>query len=95
MDSVRTHRPDIFVLDISMPGRNAFDVLRELTEKSPNSRVIVFTGLGERSSVTNAVIAGAWGFVFKHEGPGVLLKILRIVAEGGFALSDEARRATN
>ena len=91
VEAVRGHCPTIVVLDISMPGKDAYAVLSELADACPDSRVVVFTSVAERATVYRAITAGAWGFVFKDDGPTALLQVTQIVAEGGFALSEGAK----
>src|ERR1044071_1460725 len=60
-------RPDVILLDIDMPGRDAFDLLRELAEHSPSARTIMFSGYVRSDYIERALDAGAWGYVSKND----------------------------
>jgi len=91
-------RPDVVLLDMSMPGDDPLVALRELTDAArvaPGAkaggggrravRVIVFSGRGDREAVDSAVNAGAWGFVSKDAEIPVILDAIRDVARGNVA----------
>ena len=46
LDAVRAHRPDLLILDLSMPGKGGLESLEEIRETSPGTFVAVFSGLG-------------------------------------------------
>lgn len=83
-------RADIVILDLDMPGRSVFEVLREANEKAPLLRPIVFSGHCRRDVVERAFECGAWGFVAKHDGEVPLMRAIFRVAEGEVTLSREA-----
>jgi DNA-binding NarL/FixJ family response regulator len=74
--------PDIVVLDIVMPGRNVFEVMRELREACPDVRVIMYSGQVSRDLIDLALQCGAWEFVSKIEHSGRLIEAIRRVARG-------------
>lgn len=77
---------------LDMPGRDPFDALAELVERCPGSRVIIFTRHARRELIDRALDAGAWGYLSKNDGEEELVKALRLVAAGEFALGPEPRR---
>jgi two-component system, NarL family, invasion response regulator UvrY len=87
--------PDIVLLDIDMPGKNAFDAVAELQELCGESsacpRVIMYTGLLDRALVDRALDAGAWGYVTKSDSPEDLMRVIREVAAGAFGFSTAVR----
>lgn len=84
--------PSLVLLDMDMPGRDPFDALAELVERCPGSRVIIFTRHARRELIDRALDAGAWGYLSKNDGEEELVKALRLVAAGEFALGPEPRR---
>ena len=58
---------DAVVLDLEMPGRDGFAVLRALRERGDRRPVIVYTGTGDYSRCVRAVKLGAWSFIDKSE----------------------------
>jgi DNA-binding NarL/FixJ family response regulator len=60
--------PDVVVMDLNMPGMSGLEATRRLTERSPASRVLVLSVSAQEEHVTEAVLAGAAGYVVK-DGP--------------------------
>jgi DNA-binding NarL/FixJ family response regulator len=60
--------PDVVVMDLNMPGMSGVDVTRRLTERNPASRVLVVSVSAQEDDVTEAILAGASGYVLK-DGP--------------------------
>jgi len=64
VDLVRNHRPDVMVLDLSMPGE-VFASITQMTLLSPETRVVIFTAYSSIDAALKALEAGAIGFVLK------------------------------
>jgi DNA-binding NarL/FixJ family response regulator len=60
--------PDVVVMDLNMPGMSGVDVTRRLNERNPASRVLVVSVSAQEEDVTEAILAGASGYVLK-DGP--------------------------
>jgi two-component system chemotaxis response regulator CheY len=58
-------RPDLVTLDITMPGKDGLQVLRELLESDPDARVIMCSALGQQQKVVESMKLGACDFVVK------------------------------
>jgi DNA-binding NarL/FixJ family response regulator len=76
-------KPDLAVLDAKLPGLNGVDLLKRLTKKLPNLRVLVFSGHENPILVREMLEAGAHGFVEKTAGLFEFKRGLEIVAAGG------------
>ena len=61
-----TLRPDVIVLDVSMPGMNGFEVATSLREAGSTAALVFFTVHQGRDFVAAALAAGALGYVTKH-----------------------------
>ncbi len=59
-------RPDMVLLDITMPDMDGLAALREIKKIDPNAKVAMVTAMGQQSIVTDALKAGAQDFVIKH-----------------------------
>ena len=81
------HRPDVIVLDISMPNLNGIGAVRELSRVAPQARVIILTMHTEEHYVLEALRAGVKGCVSKTQAPEHLLQAIREVCRGGVYLS--------
>ena len=75
-------RPDVLVIDISMPYMGGIEVLRRLRQESPRTRSLVLTMHEEEEYVVHAVHAGAYGFLLKDSASRELLSAVRDLAAG-------------
>lgn len=79
----RDHRPDVAVLDISMPGASGFEVTMRLRSELPSIRVLILSMHDDAEYVMRAVRAGASGYLLKDEaGPAQLREAVRTVHAG-------------
>jgi DNA-binding NarL/FixJ family response regulator len=60
--------PDVVVMDLNMPGMSGVEVTRKLVEATPASRVLIVSVSAQEEDVTEAILAGASGYVLK-DGP--------------------------
>lgn len=90
---VRSARPDVAVIDISMPGLDGFEVLSQLRDAEPNLPVLVLTMHEEEQYVVRAIREGAKGYVTKRSAPEQLVEAIRKVHGGGLYLTSSAAEA--
>ena len=90
---VRELRPDVLLLDLSMPRLPGLDALRAVAEDLPTLKTVILTGAIERRQILEALQLGARGVVLKEEVAGQLLDALRTVADGRYWLG--GRPVTN
>lgn len=83
LEEVRRERPDVAVLDISMPEMSGLEITRRLTEEMPDVRVLILTMHDEEAFFFEALQAGASGYVLKGAGREELLSAIAVVANGG------------
>lgn len=76
-------RPDIMVMDISMPILDGADATVVLRESCPDVRVLVLTIHEDRAHLARLLEAGAAGYVLKRAAAEELVRALRVVADGG------------
>src|SRR4051812_12033831 len=79
---VRGHRPDALVLDLSMPGRDSLEIIPEVREISPSTRVVVLTMHAEPAFARAALRAGAAGYVLKEAAHIELMNALDAARAG-------------
>jgi len=84
-------RPDVVLLDIDMPGRDCFSIVREVAELAPAVRVVMFSGYIRPEYIDRAVDAGAWGYLSKNEEMNEVVSAIIRVAGGEFVLSPEVQ----
>ena len=80
--AVRTHRPDVLVLDLRMPGQSGVDVLRAIAGEQLGCKSVLLTAAVRDEEVVEAVKYGAMGIVLKESPADVLLDCVRKVARG-------------
>jgi DNA-binding NarL/FixJ family response regulator len=66
IDQVEEHRPDVVLMDISMPGLNGIEATRKIREIEPRVRVIILSMLGTADHVFHALQAGVSGYLLKE-----------------------------
>ena len=82
-------RPDVIVLDMMMPRLNGLEVLRQLTKRLQNTRIIILSMQSADPYVTQALKEGAAGYVLKDSAPDELVKAIRQVLNGQRYLSQQ------
>jgi DNA-binding NarL/FixJ family response regulator len=84
---VREQDWDIAVLDISMPGRNGLEALKELKQVRPKLPVLILTTHSEEQYAMRVLKAGAAGYMTKESAPERLIEAIRKIIEGGKYIS--------
>ena len=79
-------RPDVVVMDVSMPGVTGVQATRELHDRWPDVRVLALTVHEERSYLRELMEAGASGYVLKRSAAEDLVYAVRVVARGDLYL---------
>lgn len=92
VEAVQRHRPDVLLIDLSMPGWNGVEAIRRAREASPSTRVLVLSMHAAPDYVRPALRAGASGYLVKGAGLDDLLRALRAVSSGDRFYGPEAER---
>jgi len=90
VDLVRTLKPDVVVMDLSMPGSNGLEATRRIAALELNTHVLVLTVHAEEEYLVPVVEAGASGYLTKTSADTDLLEAIRIVARGQVFLPPKA-----
>ena len=78
----RDLRPDLVLLDLSMPGPPGGEVIRQVLRASPKTRVLVLTMHDDPAYLASAMLAGAAGYVVKKVADTELIQAIRAVHAG-------------
>lgn len=84
---VRQLKPDLAILDFSMPLLNGIDSARDILRRSPDTQVVLLTMYDDDACVLEAMKAGIRGYVLKNQTGVELVKALRDVLKGSVYLS--------
>jgi len=87
-----THRPDVLLMDIGMPGLNGVEAAARLTREGPRPRVVILSMHTGEEYVLRAIRAGAAGYLLKDAKPAELEAAVRAVAAGDMYLSPAVSR---
>ncbi len=82
--------PDILLLDVRMPDVSGLEVTRRISEQHPSVQVIILTAMDDPRTVSEAVRAGAKGYVLKTAGGDEILETVRLVARGHVVIDSKA-----
>jgi two-component system response regulator NreC len=89
-------KPDVVVMDISMPGMNGLAATKKLKQQQPNAAIITLTRHSDDAYLQELLRAGALGYVLKQSAPAELLQAIRAAAAGKAYLdSTLAKRVTS
>jgi len=87
IELARRLRPEIVIMDISMPDLNGVDATHRIVAEWPSAKVIVLSMSSDRRYVVAMLAAGAVGYVLKDSDSGELVQAVRAVARGHTFLS--------
>jgi DNA-binding NarL/FixJ family response regulator len=86
----REQRPDIALLDISMPGVTGIEAARQIATASPTTRSVILTMHRDERTVLEALRAGANAYLLKDADSSELIEAIRVVHRGEAALAGSA-----
>ncbi|MBF4136402.1 DNA-binding response regulator [Streptomyces albidoflavus] len=86
LPAAQTYRPDVALLDISMPCADGLTVALELRKQVPRCRPLILTALDQPGYLRRARTYGVSGYLLKSTSPETLIGAVRKVAAGGFAV---------
>ena len=82
IDLAERRRPDVVIMDVRMPGMDGLDATKELTAKTPETAVLIFTAYSERSLLARGLESGAKGYILKEAPHETLIRAIEKVAAG-------------
>ena len=89
LDLIKTHQPEVVLLDISMPGLNGLQTLARITRDFPQVRVVILSMHHNDEYVLQALKSGVSGYLLKRSATAELAAALKGVVGGEIYLSQE------
>ena len=80
---IREKKPDVAVIDISMPELNGIVLSRRLAKEAPSVKILILTLHEDRAYLRQAIEAGVCGYVLKRSAAEGLVRAIRAVVTGG------------
>src|SRR3954466_15812561 len=90
VETALRERPDVAILDVSMPRMTGLQAAREIRSHCPDTRVLLLSMHDDERYVFDALKSGASGYVLKRQADAELIEAVREVAAGGGVLSRAA-----
>jgi two-component system, NarL family, response regulator NreC len=78
----RGHKPTVLILDLNMPGRPSLEVIPEIQEASPDTKIVVLTMQDDPGFARQALQAGVLGYVLKEAADAELVQAVHAAAQG-------------
>jgi two-component system response regulator DegU len=85
------HQPQLVVTDIAMPGMDGIEACEQISNRCPDTRVIILTMHGDEDSLSRAIRAGASGFLLKDCSIDELMTATRLAACGETVIAPQLK----
>jgi DNA-binding NarL/FixJ family response regulator len=91
VELAKEHRPDVIVMDITMPHMNGLEATRQIRAALPGTNVLIVSAEGDDTGVEQAIACGALGFICKHTSLMNVPNAIREIHEGNvfFAMTPQ------
>ena len=86
---VRTHKPDVIIIDVNLPGMNGQQVTRQIISEKLPTRVVLLTAYDDTEQVIYSMRSGAAAYCAKHVKPETLVGIVHHVANGKYVIGTD------
>jgi len=83
------HKPDVLVMDLSMPGIGGLEASRRILTKDKNAKILVFSVYENEVFLTRALDLGVLGYISKRSASQVMIEAVRQVAKGEVFVGQE------
>lgn len=91
VELARKLKPDLILLDISMPRLNGVDAARKILSELPETRIIMLSMHADRQFIRESLRAGACGYILKESAASEVIEAIGVVGQGGVFFSGSVR----
>jgi DNA-binding NarL/FixJ family response regulator len=82
IEEVSRLQPEVVLMDVRLPGIDGVSTVKRIHQVAPSVQFVMFTAYGDKRLLSDAIAAGARGYVMKGSPPADLLRAVRTVADG-------------
>jgi DNA-binding NarL/FixJ family response regulator len=82
LEAVEQLQPEVVLMDVRLPGIDGVSAVKRIHQAAPGVKFVIFSAYGDKRLLSDAIAAGARGYVMKGSPPEDLLRAIRTVAEG-------------
>ena len=82
VEAIERLQPEVVVMDVRLPGIDGVSAVKRIQQSAPNVQVVMFSAYGDKRLLSDAIQAGAKGYVMKGSPPEDLVRAIRTVADG-------------
>jgi DNA-binding NarL/FixJ family response regulator len=92
VEQVSAHKPDIAIMDLTMPELNGLEATRQILAAEPQTRVLILTAHESEQLIREVLGAGAQGYVLKSDAGRTLVSAVDALLEGGTFFTSKVAR---
>jgi len=82
LDAIERHNPEVVIVDVRLPGMDGISAVKRIAERASGVNTVVFSAYGDKRLLSDAIAAGARGYVMKGSPPADLIRAIRTVGAG-------------
>lgn len=82
LEAIERHSPEVAIIDVRLPGLDGLSTVKRVAERSTGTGMVIFSAYGDKRLVSDALAAGARGYVLKGSPPDDLIRAVRTVKAG-------------
>ena len=82
MGAIERHSPRVVIVDVRLPGIDGISTVKRIAQEAPGAGTVVFSAYGDKRLLSDAIAAGARGYVMKGSPPEDLIRAIRTVSDG-------------
>ena len=82
LTAIGRHAPEVVIVDVRLPGIDGISTVKRIAEQAPDAGTVVFSAYGDKRLLSDAIAAGARGYVMKGSPSEDLIRAIRTVKKG-------------